>query len=71
MCVIPTKLNSKGKKVTRKKKKRIHKPKGFQAQFPGHCMAFDTIEKFIDGYKREHKKVGGIYAAFCSPQTFT
>ena len=32
--------------------KRLRKPKNFQAEFPGHCVALDTIVKHIWGQKR-------------------
>ena len=52
MRFAPTKINAKGKIVIRKKISKIHKPKGFKAKYPGHCGAFDTIEKFIEGSRR-------------------
>ena len=35
-----------------RKAPRYRKPKAFKAQYPGHCIALDTIEKFKDGLKR-------------------
>lgn len=30
----------------------MHKPKGFKALYPEHCVSLDTIEFFIHGYRR-------------------
>jgi len=49
---IPAKLSPKGKIITRKKQNRLHKPKGFSALYPGHCVSLDTIEFFVHGYRR-------------------
>ena len=32
---------------------RLRKPKHFKAQFPGHCIALDTIERHRDGLRRD------------------
>ena len=52
MRKVPIKINSKGKVLIRKKSDRLHKPKGFKAQYPGHCVSLDTIEIFVYGYRR-------------------
>ena len=31
---------------------KTRKPKGFQAQYPGHCVALDTVERVRDGMRR-------------------
>jgi transposase InsO family protein/transposase-like protein len=53
MRQIPQKITPKGKRKERlyyPPKKR--KPKQFKALFPGHCVAFDTIERHRDGCRR-------------------
>jgi transposase InsO family protein len=52
MRAIPTRINAKGKRIPIQKSKILHKPKGFLATFPGHCLAFDSIEKHINGCRR-------------------
>ena len=53
MRQIPRKITPKGKR-----KERLYyppqkrKPKKFKALFPGHCVAFDTIERHLDGHRR-------------------
>ena len=31
---------------------KTRKPKGFRAQYPGHCVALDTVERIRDGMRR-------------------
>ncbi len=64
MRFAPTRINSKGKKVIRKKQPKTRKPKGFKAKYPGHCGAFDTIERFIDGNRRYIITFIDIYSRF-------
>ena len=66
MRVTPLKLTSKGKvKAPRvRKKPRIIKPKGFKAAYPGHCVAFDSIERFVDGTKRYLITCIDLYSRF-------
>jgi len=50
---IPQRLTPTGKrKMVRSKAPKAHKPKQFKALFPGHCVAFDTIERHLDGVRR-------------------
>ena len=46
---IPTKITNTGKVKPRHRQKVLRKPKGFKAQYPGHCMALDTVEKQQSG----------------------
>lgn len=54
MRAAPTKLTPKGMVAPRSyhKRKRTYKPKGFKAEYPGHCVAFDSVERFLNGTKR-------------------
>lgn len=52
MRKVPTKINSRGKIIIHKKSDKLHKPKGFKAKYPGECVALDTIELFVYGYRR-------------------
>ena len=38
--------------MLRKKVAKARKPKGFKSAYSGHCGAFDTVERFIEGYRR-------------------
>ena len=48
----PVRLNRNGKAVVRKRAKKSRKPKPFVATHPGHCVALDTVERFIEGNRR-------------------
>ncbi len=50
--LCPVRLNRNGKTVVRKKAKKSRKPKQFVATHPGHCVALDTVERFIEGNRR-------------------
>lgn len=50
--IYPQKISHFGKLRPLKRQKVTRKPKDFQAQFPGHGVALDTIEKIIDGKRR-------------------
>ena len=52
MRSLPVKVRSNGQRVLRKKVAKARKPKGFKSTYPGHCGAFDTVERFIEGYRR-------------------
>lgn len=45
----PKKITGTGRIVAVKRHKVLRKPKGFKAEYPGHCIALDTIEKQRDG----------------------
>ena len=42
--MFPAKVRHNGQIVKRKRVKKARKPKDFRALYPGHCLAFDTIE---------------------------
>lgn len=48
---FPQKIDHFGRIVKRKRKKVLRKPKHFKAEYPGHMVAFDTIELAIFGKK--------------------
>ena len=50
--MFPVKVRHNGQIVKRARVKRTRKPVGFIPAYPGHCGAFDTIEKIIHGTRR-------------------
>lgn len=50
--MFPSKVRHNGEIVQRKRVKKSRKPKGFTALYPGHCGAFDTIEKIVHGARK-------------------
>ena len=50
--MFPVKVRHNGQMIKRNRAKKIRKPKAFNALYPGHCIAFDTIEKIIYGHRR-------------------
>lgn len=61
---FPVKVRHNGKIVPRKRAKRTRKPKQFEATHPGHCGAFDTIEKIIHGSRRYLITFTDIFSRF-------
>lgn len=49
---FPQKVRHNGKIVPIKRKKVIRKPKDFKAEYAGHCVALDTVERFVHGLRR-------------------
>ncbi len=64
MRIAPQKVSHFGKVLTLQRKKRNYKPKGFKALYPGHCVAFDSIERFVNGCKRYIITCIDIYSRF-------
>jgi len=62
--ITPVKVRHNGTIVPRKRVKRARKPKHFKAIRPGHCGAFDTIEKHIDGVRRYVLTFTDLYSRF-------
>ena len=50
--IYPQKISHFGKLKPIKRQKVLRKLKYFQANYPGHCVALDTIEKTVDGKRR-------------------
>lgn len=50
--MFPRKVSHFGKVKTLKPQKVPRKPKSFKAEYPGHLVALDTVERFIHGLRR-------------------
>ena len=50
--MFPQKVRHNGKIVPVKRKKVLRKPKDFKAEYAGHCVALDTVERFVYGLRR-------------------
>ena len=61
---FPEKVRHDGTIVRRKREPVPRKPKGFVAQYPGHCVAFDTIERFVHGCRRYILTFTDTYSRF-------
>ncbi len=64
MRSFPVKVRSNGQRVLRKKVAKARKPKGFKSAYPGHCGAFDTVERFIEGFRRYVITFTDLYSRF-------
>lgn len=62
--VFPQKVRHNGTIVPIKRKKVLRKPKDFKAEYPGHCVALDTIEKHIHGTRRYIITFEDLYTRF-------
>ena len=63
--VFPQKVLPHSGKVVRANRQRVlRKPKDFRATHPGHCVALDTIERFINGCRRYVITFEDIYSRF-------
>lgn len=65
MRITPVKVRHNGQIVQRTRVKKTRKPKGFKAQYPGHCGAFDTVERFVHGTRRYVITFTDLYSRFC------
>lgn len=61
---FPQKVSHFGKIKKANRQKVLRKPKDFQALYPGHCVALDTIEKHINGRRRYIITFEDIYTRF-------
>ncbi|TSC73142.1 MAG: transposase [Parcubacteria group bacterium Gr01-1014_38] len=50
--LFPEKVRHDGRIVPRKREHVLRKPKGFHADYPGHLVTLDTIERFLHGTRR-------------------
>ena len=50
--VFPQKITFKGRIVKVNRQKVLRKPKDLKAEYPGHVVALDTIERFVHGTRR-------------------
>jgi transposase InsO family protein len=64
MRTFPVKVRHSGELVSRKRPKKDRKPKHFRATHPGHCVAFDTVERIIDGCRRYVITATDCYSRF-------
>jgi len=64
MRIFPQKVSHFGKIKKANRKKVLRKPKDLKPEYPGHLVALDTIEKFIDGTRRYVITFEDIYTRF-------
>lgn len=50
--IFPQKVTHFGKIKPIKRKKKLRKPHDFKVVYPGHLVAFDTVEKIVQGCRR-------------------
>ena len=62
--VFPQKITHFGRIKPIKKRKKLRKPKGFKAEYPGHLVCFDTVERHINGCRRYVITFEDIYTRF-------
>lgn len=60
----PKKISHFGKIKISKRRNILRKPHDFRAEYPGHCVALDTIEKHIWGSRRYVITFEDIYTRF-------
>ena len=60
----PQKISHFGKVKALKRRNVLRKPKDFKAEYPGHCVALDTIEKHIHGLRRYVITFEDIYTRY-------
>lgn len=64
MRIFPQKVSHFGKIKKANRQKVLRKPKDIKPEYPGHLIALDTIEKFIDGTRRYVITFEDIYTRF-------
>ena len=64
MRIFPQKISHFGKIKKANRKKVLRKPNNLKAEYPGHLVALDTIEKFINGTRRYIITFEDIYTRF-------
>lgn len=64
MRIFPQKVSHFGKIKKANRQKVLRKPKDLKPLYPGHVIALDTIEKFINGTRRYVITFEDIYARF-------
>lgn len=62
--IFPQRISHFGKVKPINRQKVLRKPKDFKAEYPGHCVALDTIEKIINGNRRYIITFEDIYTRF-------
>lgn len=62
--VFPEKVRHNGTIVPRKRIKVPRKPKHFRAEYPGHLVTLDTVERFVHGCRRYILTATDNYSCF-------
>jgi transposase InsO family protein len=62
--IFPQKITHFGKIKPLKRRKKLRKPKDFKVEYPGHLVAFDTVERPIYGSRRYVITFEDIYTRF-------
>ena len=61
---FPQKISHFGKVKRQKRQKVLRKPKDFIPEYPGHLVALDTVERFVNGCRRYVITFEDIYSRF-------
>ena len=61
---FPQKISHFGRARKVSRQKVLRKPKDFQSGYPGHLVALDTVERFVDGCRRYVITFEDIYTRF-------
>jgi len=61
---FPKKIYHNGKVKRANRQKALRKPKDFRPEYPGHLVALDTVERFVDGCRRYVITFEDIYTRF-------
>lgn len=64
MRLCPVRVRRDGRLIPRKRVRPTRKPAHFVATHPGHCGAFDTIERFVEGRRRYILTFTDLYSRF-------
>ena len=62
--MAPQKVSHFGKIKSLKRRKVLRKPKDLKAEYPGHVVALDTVERFVQGMRRYVITFEDIYTRF-------
>src|SRR3989338_11629308 len=62
--MTPQKVSHFGKIKSLKRRKVLRKPKDLKAEYPGHVVALDTVERFVHGMRRYVITFEDIYTRF-------
>ena len=62
--IFPQKVSHCGKTKRVNRRTVLRKPKDFKATHPGHCVALDTVERFIHGCRRYVITFEDLYSRF-------
>ena len=64
LWIFPQKIGHDGQPRIVNRRKVLRKPKDFKATHPGHCVALDTVERFIHGCRRYVITFEDLYSRF-------